>query len=201
MTFFLFQSKSSYNLNLLLFNTYLLSTCVNICEFYSKVQFSGAEYFALSMEIKNIYYKKTDFQKKKKNPIELGRGMRVPWGTDNNKVLSLLLVFVMLVWLEKKWKCRSLSHVWLFAIPWTVPIRLFCPWDFPGKNTGEHSHALLQGIFPTQGSNLGLLYCRQILYRLSHQGSPLVWLLCESLFHCMLWSVYISECMLYFNKM
>ena len=54
------------------------------------------------MEIKNIYYKKTDFQKKKKNPIELGRGMRVPWGTDNNKVLSLLLVFVMLVWLEKK---------------------------------------------------------------------------------------------------
>ena len=37
---------------------------------------------------------------------------------------------------------------------------------------GVHSHSLLQGIFPTQGSNPGLLHCRQILYRLSHQGSP-----------------------------
>ena len=45
--------------------------------------------------------------------------------------------------------------------------------DFPGKNTGVGYHALLQGIFPTQGSNAGLLHCRQILYRLSHQGSPL----------------------------
>ena len=34
------------------------------------------------------------------------------------------------------------------------------------------SHSLLQGIFPTQEWNQGLLYCRQILYRLSHQGSP-----------------------------
>ena len=34
------------------------------------------------------------------------------------------------------------------------------------------SHSLLQRIFPTQGSNLGLLHCRQILYHLSHQGSP-----------------------------
>ena len=44
--------------------------------------------------------------------------------------------------------------------------------DFPGKNTGVCCHALLQGIFPTQGSNLGLPHCRQILYHLSHQGSP-----------------------------
>jgi len=35
-------------------------------------------------------------------------------------------------------------------------------------------HFLLQGIFPTQGSNLGLLHCRQILYHLSPQGSPLL---------------------------
>ena len=42
----------------------------------------------------------------------------------------------------------------------------------PGKNTEVGCHALLQGIFPTQGSNLGLLHCRQILYHLSHQGSP-----------------------------
>ena len=40
----------------------------------------------------------------------------------------------------------------------------------PGKNTGVGCHALLQGIFPTQGSNSGLPHCRQILYYLSHQG-------------------------------
>ena len=44
--------------------------------------------------------------------------------------------------------------------------------DSPGKNTGMGCHALLQGIFPTQGLNPGLLHCRWTLYRLSHQGSP-----------------------------
>ena len=44
--------------------------------------------------------------------------------------------------------------------------------DSPGKNTGVSCHFFLQGIFPTQGSNPGLLHCRQILYHLSHQGSP-----------------------------
>ena len=45
------------------------------------------------------------------------------------------------------------------------------PWDFLGKNTGVGSHFFLQGIFPTQRSNRGLLHCRQILYPLSHLGS------------------------------
>ena len=54
----------------------------------------------------------------------------------------------------------------------TVPEEYLCPWDSPGKNTGVGCHALLQGIFPTQGSNPGLLHCRQILYHLSLQGSP-----------------------------
>ena len=44
--------------------------------------------------------------------------------------------------------------------------------DSPGKNTGVGCHALLQGIFPTQGLNPGLLRCWRILYHLSHQGSP-----------------------------
>ena len=43
--------------------------------------------------------------------------------------------------------------------------------DSPGKNTGVGCHALLQGIFLTQGSNSGLLYFRQILYCLSYQGN------------------------------
>ena len=53
------------------------------------------------------------------------------------------------------------------------PTRLLCPWDFPGKDTGVGCHFLLQGIFPTQGSNPGLLHCRQILYQLSFKGSPI----------------------------
>ena len=40
--------------------------------------------------------------------------------------------------------------------------------DSPGKNTGVGCHALLQGIFSTQGSNPGLPHCRWILYCLSH---------------------------------
>ena len=43
------------------------------------------------------------------------------------------------------------------------------PWNSPGKNTGVGSHSHLQGIFPTQGSNSGLLHCWQILYHLSYQ--------------------------------
>ena len=43
--------------------------------------------------------------------------------------------------------------------------------DSPGKNTGVGCHALLQGIFPTKGSNPGLPHRRQIFHHLSHQGS------------------------------
>ena len=52
------------------------------------------------------------------------------------------------------------------------PHGLYSPWHSPGQNTGVGSLSLLQGIFPTQGSNPGLLHCRQILYQLSHKGSP-----------------------------
>ena len=48
---------------------------------------------------------------------------------------------------------QLLSDVQLFVTPWTVAPRLLCPWDFPGKNTGVGCHALVQGIFLTQGSN------------------------------------------------
>ena len=50
------------------------------------------------------------------------------------------------------------SHAPLFATPWTAAHRLLCPWDSPGKDTGVGCHALLQGIFPTQGSNLRPLH-------------------------------------------
>ena len=52
------------------------------------------------------------------------------------------------------------------------PARFLCPWDSPGKDTGVGCHSLLWEIFLTQGWNLGLLHCRQILYCLSYQGNP-----------------------------
>ena len=52
------------------------------------------------------------------------------------------------------------------------PHGLYSPWNSPGQNTGLDSLSLLQEIFLTQGSNPGLLHCRQILYQLSCQGSP-----------------------------
>ena len=70
---------------------------------------------------------------------------------------------------SEKWKWSSSvmsDSSWPHGLQ---PTRLLCLWDFPGKSTGVGCHSLLQGIFPTQGSNLGLLHCRHILYHLSHQ--------------------------------
>ena len=61
-----------------------------------------------------------------------------------------------------KVKVKSLSCVRLFVTPWTVGYRLLPPWDSPVKNTGMGCCFLLQGIFPTQGSNPGLPHCRQM---------------------------------------
>ena len=71
---------------------------------------------------------------------------------------------------------QSLSHVQIFMTPWTVcsPPGSSVREDSPGKNIGVGCHAALQGIFPTQASRPGLPHCRQILYHLSHQGSPVI---------------------------
>ena len=75
------------------------------------------------------------------------------------------------------------------------PASLLCPWDFPGEYTGVGCHALLQRSFPTR-SNLGLLHCTQILYRLSHQminikkiiNTPTCLLFpCQSQMNCIQW--------------
>ena len=63
---------------------------------------------------------------------------------------------------------QLLSRVQLFA---TLPGSSVQGY-FPGQNTGVGCHFLLQGIFPTQGLNPGLLHCRHILYHLSHYRSP-----------------------------
>ena len=63
-------------------------------------------------------------------------------------------------WSEVKWKVAQLC------------LTLCDPFIDLGLNTGVGSLFLLQGIFPTQGSNPGLPHCRQILYQLSHKGKP-----------------------------
>ena len=61
----------------------------------------------------------------------------------------------------------SLSHDWLFTTPWTASRQAPLHGDSPGKHTWVDCHALLQGIFPTQGLNPALPHCRWIFYHLS----------------------------------
>ena len=55
---------------------------------------------------------------------------------------------------------KSLSAVRLFTTPRTIACQALCPWKSPGKTTGVGYHALLQGIFLTQGPNMSLLHCK-----------------------------------------
>ena len=64
--------------------------------------------------------------------------------------------------------CSVMSNsLWHHGL-WST--KLFCPQNFPSKNTGVGFHYFLQGIFPIQLSNQGLLHYRHIIYQLSHQG-------------------------------
>ena len=65
-----------------------------------------------------------------------------------------------------------LNHIQLFPAPLMVARQDPLSWDSPGKNTGVGCHALLQGIFPTQGLKLHLLHGQVHSLPLSHLGSP-----------------------------
>ena len=80
--------------------------------------------------------------------------------------------------------CQLFSHVQQFAPHGWQPTELLCSWNSPGTNIGMGSHSLPQGIFQTQGLNPGLLNCRQILYHLSHQGSPMMKVVKVKLSNC-----------------
>ena len=72
-------------------------------------------------------------------------------------------------------KSKPLSHVRLFATPWNVAHQAPPSLEFFQARVLEWvSHSLLQGIFPTKGSNLGLPHCRQMHYQLSHKRSPVM---------------------------
>ena len=72
--------------------------------------------------------------------------------------------------LEKGMATHSSILAWI--ILWQRSLASYSPWNSPGQNTGVGSLSLLQRIFSAQGLNPGLPRCRQILYHLSHQGSP-----------------------------
>ena len=82
------------------------------------------------------------------------------WSRERNEIVQLKGHVV-------NWKCESESHSVLFNS--FQPHGLYSPWNSLGQNTGVGSLSLLQGIFPTQGSNPGLPHCRWILYQLSHR--------------------------------
>ena len=67
---------------------------------------------------------------------------------------------------------QLLSRVWLFVTSWIVARQAPLSMEFSRQEYRSGYPFLLQGIVPIQGSNPGLLHCRQILYNLNHQGSP-----------------------------
>ena len=89
---------------------------------------------------------------------------------------------------------QLLSHVWLLVIPWTIALQAPLPIRFPSKNTGVGCHFLLQGVFPTQGSNPSLLNHRCILYCWATEGHNGLSTDCESLkLGCLPWKAIWTE--------
>ena len=100
------------------------------------------------------------------------------------KRFSILVSHVHFISIHQKclWENR-ISYVFLATRMWKVKVKvaqscptlrphgLYSSWNSPGQNTGVGSYSLLQGIFPIQGLNSGLLHCRWILYNRSPQGS------------------------------
>ena len=117
--------------------------------------------------------------------IESGTAERLNWITKQSKRVQLTLKHrfelcgstFLWIFFPKKY---IVSPPYLHPRTWMLvkvaqlsnslwPHGLYCPWNSPGQNTGVGSLSLLQGIFPTQGSNPGLPHCRRTLYQLSHR--------------------------------
>ena len=108
--------------------------------------------------------------------------MRYPSSQSDGQIRKTIKILSLFQVLVAQW-CLTLCN----PIDCSLPARFLCLWNSPGKNTGLGSHSLLQGIFLTQGSNQGLLHCRQILYHLGHQGKP-------SFFFFLNWDVIALQC-------
>ena len=97
--------------------------------------------------------------------------------------LPLLYVLMKITWIKiYKTSCKcyccccccwiAKTHQTFLPPRGVYPTRLLCPWDFSGKNTGAGCHFLLQGFFPTQGSNLGLLHWQVDCLPLNYLRAP-----------------------------
>ena len=82
---------------------------------------------------------------------------RTPWEVESESVSHSIM--------SNSWRPHGLYSTWLM-----------CPWGSLSKNTGVGCQSLLQGIFLNQGSNRGLLHCRQMHYPYEPPGSHLPWL-------------------------
>ena len=83
---------------------------------------------------------------------------------------------LILIYDRQYWKQMYVIRIYIYFFSHSVsdylwPHGLYSPWNSLGQNTGVDSLSLLQGIFPTQGLNAGLLLCRWIFYQLSHKVS------------------------------
>ena len=87
-----------------------------------------------------------------------------PWGMEIELARICYSIYKMATSSMKERK--SVSHSVMSGSLWAHQAPLSR--NFPSRNTGVGCPSLLQGIFLTQGSNLDLLHCRQILYHLSH---------------------------------
>ena len=114
------------------------------------------------------------------------------------QVDSLLLSYRGSPFIPVKVKVKSLSRVRLLRPHGLQPTRLWSM-GFSREEYWSQCHFLLQGIFPTQGLNLGLPHCRLTLYCLSHQGSfiPVVFANCNTSLHIRLLQSWEKEYLSY----
>ena len=91
--------------------------------------------------------------------------LKIPDSAYPSQSHSLYPLFCDTVWVQESESHSVMSDS-------LQPHGLYSPWNSPAQNTRMGSHPLLQGIFSTQGLKPSLPHCRQILYQLSHQGSP-----------------------------
>ena len=92
-------------------------------------------------------------------------------------LFPLILFFSQKIQIKTKEVLLAFLHVSCYIMSDSLGLHglqlaRLCLWNSLGRNTTVGCHSLLQGSFPTQGLNPGLLHCRQILYPLSHQGRP-----------------------------
>ena len=130
------------------------------------VYFSVSQNYRYTMEPLTLVLKTTRF---------LHKMVPTTWNNENviksgptTKQVNIWFTVIRGMILDKllgKWKSVVSDSLGLHE--------LYSPWNSPGQNTGIGSLSLLQGIFPTQGSNPGLPHHRRILHHLSHQRSPI----------------------------